>query len=844
MVETIKISQKLARIGIAIPIFALIIIIWSYFILKAAKPKISDRTNSMASWHPVDAFCQAQVQSIDDSVATEDMTQSSEEALLDTPCPNPTKTRYKCNDLSHTDSNGGTQNLFVINHDDIPNHDSDGDGVPDSSYLACDSDQQYDEKASWCDDPNLSSNISTGNNQPIIFSRATEMCCKDHIYESNINYVGLFTYLLITLPLVYFLVEKIVVYFINHRDDVIIDGDEFQMLGEYVSKNGGKYIAIAFAAYFIILPFFRFLFVSYKCEDQHSQQGDNCGNPCSDSNDCASLHGNSECTMCTNNVCTSPIFDEGDTDAAGANISISVCGLSAFLSDLRDDEIDELYNEHLSGEDQGRDNKISALNTFLSGNLETHKNATSRFLKFMPRQEIVINDTSVPFRIRIPNPTEYTTYSVGDGAVESRVSTPTNITGYNYILNNYIQLEDYATENSDGNYITNLDYVDAPDLAGCVDSSLQDEITCNKNHYCKWVEESESCEANTCVDSDGATVPRFSLPEIYGLNSTQRIDDLPLHNKVIRGGLDMTSQNTSDNIYPCNDVVIQQLQKLAAKSSLSNTTNISSDMDDWIQNFELSRVECADKQGVCYMDDYICKTNKGVPIPLKYTNVPISQAYTIGEASDTGCQHAMYPCSPSNDTENAPCTALIQDTTTGYLLEKADGGTCQQVIWDSDGWKSPSSVTNPVESNIKNMCVPNTLDGEVGGEEYILGTPTIPDASAGTWVSTIGNPGVQVTSQCKAVKRYPSSSVVDDSSNNPYYRWSPKPAGDQLLCSDWPGECYNATKNDLATYTSDAENECCVNLNTPPGSQSLFVTGDDSDYTPNTISEIVPVEIS
>ena len=101
-----------------------------------------------------------------------------------------------------------------------------------------------------------------------------------------------------------------------------------------------------------------------------------------------------------------------------------------------------------------------------------------------------------------------------------------------------------------------------------------------------------------------------------------------------------------------------------------------------------------------------------------------------------------------------------------------------------------------------------------------------------------------MTSQCKAVKRYPSSSVVDDSSNNPYYRWSPKPAGDQLLCSDWPGECYNATKNDLATYTSDAENECCVNLNTPPGSQSLFVTGDDSDYTPNTISEIVPVEIS
>ena len=62
---------------------------------------------------------------------------------------------------------------------------------------------------------------------------------------------------------------------------------------------------------------------------------------------------------------------------------------------------------------------------------------------------------------------------------------------------------------------------------------------------------------------------------------------MALHNKVVRGG----KESNVDNMYPCNDVVISQLQK-AAKSSLYNANYlINSNMSGWIDHFELNRIE-------------------------------------------------------------------------------------------------------------------------------------------------------------------------------------------------------------------------------------------------------------
>ena len=53
----------------------------------------------------------------------------------------------------------------------------------------------------------------------------------------------------------------------------------------------------------------------------------------------------------------------------------------------------------------------------------------------MPRQETAINDTSAPFRLTLPNPSTYTTT---DGT-----NTTNNITGFNYMLNNFLHLDVY-----------------------------------------------------------------------------------------------------------------------------------------------------------------------------------------------------------------------------------------------------------------------------------------------------------------------------------------------------------------------------------------------------------------
>ena len=865
MVEKVTIIKKLARIGISLPLFLIIIIVWVYFTIKAAQPQISDTTDSLlgtsitncdtritqeqcedddvclwagsecvnicyqpdmqnedscnnhddcewkggacqedTSWHPFDTFCQAQATSAGQAAPTAQDTVQSESMEAGQPCQDPEQTRYNCGNLPDLP--------------DLPNVNIDATGF-------CTSGKYPDSAQTWCDDPNLP-DMTASDGTSILSERAKLHCCKDHIYESNINYIGLFGYLLLTLPFVYFLIEKIIAVFIYYRPNVPLEESQFEFLGTYISDNGAKYVAWGIAIYYLILPIFRFIFVSYKCEDVNEHASENCGKPCDNSSDCATLHG-SGCVTCVNNVCESADFQDGTINSESSNIGISVCGLKSILYDLSNDEINELYNKHVEdGSSTDRDDQISEIESALS-NDETHRQATSEFYKFMPRQEIAINDTSAPFRVVLPNPTSYTATTSGDDPVE------TPITGFNYILNNYLYLEDY-TAPEDSPYC-----------------SASTEILCNKNHNCEWVD--GVCNDAGCTEgSAGVGGRRYSLPDISGINSTQSIGDLPLHDKVIRGG----REYNIDNMYPCNDVVISQLQKTAAKSSLFNSGNLILDsMSTWINHFELNRVECADKQGQCYMDDYVCKTKSGVPIPLKYITSPVNNPYTIGKVSDLGCQSAMYPCQEeidpcnqySTDAADAEgqctsetgyggqpciyndgtcsssseqrCTALRYDLDTGYLLESADGGNCTPLVWDVQGWREATS--SDTTDSIKNMCVPD------GVEDYT----TIPEATAGTWVSNLQQPGSQIESMCKSVKRVPSSRLLT-SNTNPYYRWSAKPVDGYTLCSDSGEGCSDGTiLNQLGSYMNDMGNfqdNCCISSMTT-GPQSLYVTAEGGD---------------
>ena len=826
MAEKIKIIQRLARIGISIPFFLLVILIWSYLLIKAGKPKVVDPRQSMVglttthcgdknhilcqsedmchwddskntctnvcelhtmqssktkcesnddckwtgspnsgscsedpSWHPFEVFCDAQATHVGQITPTTTQVQV-EQAQATQPCPD-AKTRYYCS--SETDK------------------------------TCASSDKEFDNSASWCDVSNLhslpaSSGSSTTSKSITPREHAVKThCCKDKVYESNINYVGMIVYMLLTLPFVYFLIEKIIQVFINYTDDGLVQDDQFEFLGKFVSHNGGKILGICIFAYYIILPIFRFIFVSYKCEDIVSGSAENCGKPCTTTDDCASVTGNG-CILCVNNVCENPIFTDNTQGASSSNIQVSVCSVKSILKDLSDNDIDELYTKHVSSPSSSasRTAKITAINKALK-TPEKEKKATSEFYKFIPRQNLAISDAVMPFNVRIPNPTD----------------SGTPISGFSYILNNYIQMEEYSADGvpQDGDSKSSAD----------ICTMYISEIDCNKNHNCKYV--NGACQSNTCTNEG----KRYSLPIMLGINTTQQVNSIPLHNQVVRGG------STSDNTYPCNTVVIDNLQKIAAKADLSNNNNLINDgVKDWINEFELKRFECADKNGQCYMDDYICKTAEGVPIPLKYTAVPAKGRYTVGEISDKGCSSAMYPCIKKGTGPN-PCTALIYNN--GYLLEgtgKDHGGTCQSLVWTKNGWRLATAGDQP--DVIRDMCVPNSITPGTSSNYT-----TIAEATAGDYVSTLA-PGVDIDTNCKSVKRMPYSSVTTDklSTANPYYRWSPVDASDHTSCSKWLSShaCSKGkVNNHLGTYTTNEnpQDKCCID-GVASTDNSLYVT--------------------
>ena len=648
------------------------------------------------------------------------------------------------------------------------------DGISES---ICNSNQHLDLTKQWCGEP------GTIEDSPYYKANKKHNCCVETIYEPNINYLGIIGYMIITTPIMYLLIEKILDVFIfkGHSRQKNVD-NQFNWLGGYISKNGALLFIFILVSYYLFLPLFRFFFVSYVCEGTNDTTHNGCNEPCEGDSDCV-RYKRSGCLKCINNICTNPTFNDINADATDgvAHILFSVCSINDIMDDLTSEEITDIYQRYVTG---GTSTTVPQMITgirALTTDPDNEKEITSYYYRFYPGQELQVNDTDTPFRATIPIP-----YS-----------------DYNKTLNNYIILEQL-----DISYPSDLSN---PTLCAGNDN----QHLCNANLNCAY-------ENNTCVSKASQCGRRYVLPTIEAINALQVTTDESLHNKVVRNGIDYVVGNgNGDNLYPCNDVVVDY-DKLSGLQELmaSNGTNLlkNTDMKDRINHFELKREECADKNGQCYMNDYICETKDGTPIPLKKLDHPNTNEYTIPEFTDNGCALAMNPCL----AEGESCDAL--DYINNYLV-KTDG-ICTNLHWSGGGWVAPS-VGVVDESTLK--CVPSRYvpptQGITSDQGITSGKSIFTGGKVAQWIS---EPSIDPTIECKSVNRMPRSSIATPSGTSTtsgidnYYRWTTINTDEYPLCKDWvpatdPDKCDNPSEL-LFWKTYDPsispKSQCCKPLNT------------------------------
>ena len=786
--------KVMIRLGIAVPLLLTLIIVWAYFIIFAAEPLVDEdrsqppqcdglpvatcNTTHNCQWNKkgdsgecipkdglntdglgiFDAFCNAQTTS---GVSGGGVTAQGAIGSRNRQCDVPLM-KYNCD---------GTIDDPVI---------------PGRTYTPgiCPSNKVLDTTKNWCDISNAS-----------ISSNFLQYCCVDNVYEDNINSFGLIIYFIITIPIIFLLIEKIINGFII-VDEPIYKAEltnQFGWLGGYISENGLKLVLILLVAHFILMPIVRFFIVSYKCEDITSTSTVNCNKNCDADSDCATLHGNG-CTVCKNNVCEQPVFTDDDTDAEANDIDVSVCSIKDIVTYLKDEEINDIANQF------GMTNTVSGISDYITqGNAdslatpgEREKEITSYYYKFYPRQELYFNDTSEPFRTRLPNP---------------------DIQGFNYLLNNYIQLDEY----------TNI---------ACTSDNMEE---CNINHNCKWT--GTSCDIDECTK-------RYKLPRISAINATQNLDDgLSLHDKVYRQGIDYSDTTKfDDNLYPCSNVVVDRTLKQSIESNLNNikgTDNVENvnlltiddtDLNAWATELELKKIECADKNGQCYMKDHVCETSNGAPIPIKWLeDTSSSDQLTIPEFSNDGCKNAMYPCGNLDES----CTIIKEDN--GYLVELPDEGTCKSVNWRNNSWIEDNSAANI--NSVVTRCVPNDPSITEGN---IIPSP-LPTAKIATWIPQNSPNDIDaddITSSCKSVNRMPITPI--DAAAVPadfnYYRWNTASNADYKMCHEWFSEdashlCPTGKTDNRSgrfrNINGDPLTECCLSTDVSDGNVSLYIGGAD-----------------
>lgn len=826
--------KVLVRVGVSIPLIILIIVVWAYFIIHAATPLVKNTDSSSANdpggeatshteingWDPFEAFCDAQV--IHDNPGT---TSANTPTSADLQCESG-KGVYNCNDVQDT-------NITIINGD--TNIDKVNPISPGS--FRCLSGKEFDETNRWCDDLDLIKDVTsatgaaTGARRNIseYEQKVRYHCCNDIQYEENINYIGLVIYLAITLPIVYLLIEKILDVFIYRDQPFQKDiSNQFKWLGGYISDNGAKLVILVLVFYYLLFPLLRFFFVSYNCEGTYdSTREGNCYNPCTTNDDCRNIP-NPRCPVCVNNICSEGSFSDTQTDVRRVGLKVGVCSIRDIIGDLTPVEIDDISEKFVpTGDDiiNWIDNAAADGDTVEN----REQKVTSYYYKFYPRQELIINDTSEPIRVRIPNPSNV------DGTIDGTIDGKHY--NFRYELNNYLLLE--RDEDNDS-AVNCSDLINDPD-----DTDRVKEKKCNDNFKCKYNSSDQTCgDVPTQCD-------RYLLPTIQSINDVQDLnDDLDLHNKVIRNGIDINAQGElGDNVYPCNDVVIPRVDKVIAQNTIDGNTIdgktiLNEEFDGWITEFELKRVECADKMGQCYMDDYVCETNDGVPIPLKNLEHPLPNEYTIGEVSNTGCSNAVYPCEEIHLDQ--PCTSLDVDVN-GYLVETPEGGICKEAQWSGGNWVTPFGSTNTAP----HKCIPNkNIDnGSIKSADLV---PTIEGAKVASWVGTAGNPSSLPTTSCKSVNRITRTTIDNqpDYGISNYFRWyTTDDNSDTKLCSNKQDLSCGSGKyvNHLGTYQNDMDDSeitetCCLDEPQDRPVPLIVTMADATD--PQDVSGISPIPLS
>ena len=747
------------RMGVGGIFIVTLMVIWSYLILKVAIPNVIEIPESntgttidgdpISNTNPFDIFCAAQV----NSRAPEDS------AILGETC-------------SQSDITDGNTDYHCS---DVP---------PDLAEDVCQLSETYDNTRSWCDRNGLPAFTSIDTTTP----RIKRHCC---IATPHYNYMSTFIYLLVTIPIIYMLIDKLFNKFIFVDRE---GGDINQFYKLFDTVFGGKVssiVVIVLICYYVLFPILRFIFVSYRCESVTGSSDSNCQKACVDDNDCVSIN-NSSCSTCISNLCSESIFSDNADVHNTSDLQMSVCGINSIIDDLQEQEIDDIYLNYVSQEVSlsSIQEKRTAIIDHLTANPSDKEKITSYYYKFYPRQEININDTSTPLRIRIPNP---------------------SVVGYDYLLNNYIQLNTTTCSDSTTETMCNRNNC-TWNGTSCIDTVCTDvpDTLCNSNHNCIWSNASNSCGNSACFND------QYDMPIVPSRNSTQNIsDDLHLHNKVYRTGIDIdtTTNRFPDNLYPCNDVVIANNLKIVAQNDISSDKSIDS-MDTWLDHFELKRIECADKMGQCYVENYICENSAATPIPLKNLQDVNAEGYSIGEiGSDLACQMAMYPCS----NVDTACTTLEEDNK-GYIVEKSEGGICKNVVWNVNIWEEPTDGTTYDLPETK-KCIPNSTT---------VDATRFTGARVANWVTT----NVVPTTQCKSVNRLPRSNIDSGTSPsliNNYFRWKAVSSSDNMLCSEWSNTCptNKVLKNNTSYRPGETASVVCCGDVIPADGVNLYVTGPD-----------------
>ncbi len=781
--KVMSILSVFVRLGFIFPIVFLLICLSLYILYISSKPHVHDITFNL---NPKKLFCDIQTNILSSTNSDNTVT-----------CQN-TEVRHYCGNRPTISSNQPPLDPTNVYHS------LDNDVCPDSKKLQ--------EDNIWCGDRNIPPTVS-GSTIPTI---VTDNCCVNQTLQDNINYFGLFIFTIIIIVLLWIMIKKIfdIIYekkdtgiygFSKKYEDIFFkivneiteavdeDGNKTESSEEKkVQTKIGKIIiwtlTIYLFSHFILLPLFRFFFVSYKCDSQHS-----------------SIQGSGD-----------PSFtDVSDIHHQSEPIQISVCGINSILNSstaLTDDEINELYNQHItlsSGTAPAttRASQLSALQSYFTSNPTKAKSATIQYYKFLPRQNIHINDTVSPFT--------------------TSISVPDNIPGYNPLFNNFVNLEEYPiTACSGGN-----------------------QSICNKNHNCKW--DGSNCINDHCPSSG----TRYSLPEVRGLNTRQELDILDVHNKMFRNGRDFDASNQSyiDNTYPCNNVAIDILKKELAKNNISGASTDKS----WVNDFELKRIECSGNNGKCYMDNYICQTDNGTPIPLKSIDINDNNKYTIptfNNIDDNVCSNSMYPCGDVDPVDSS-CKSLEIDSN-NYLVENDNGGKCKMVAWNDSNstWDLSSNSPNSIK-----MCVPNSkLTGAIPNQTLVSGA-TLPGSKNASWINKLSQNSfnlADINTHCKSVKRLPRTNIPNSvlrapatgtSNGTPYFRWS----NNNPLCSQHPNHnsmCVSPTElQSNNTYSAGDDvntivSKCCHQPSvTDDQNTSLYVSGTG---TPVAVNSITPTQIS